>query len=133
MLKYMLDTNICIALIKGRGQALQGRFNQEVGSLCISVVTLFELQTDVEKSEQKSRNQKVLDLLLQNLSVVYLDENAAYHASQIRAALEQGGKPIGPCDTFIAGHARSLGLTVVTNNTREFDRVPGLLVEDWLS
>ena len=132
MLKYMLDTNICIALIKGRGQVLQERFNQQAGSLCISVVTLFELQTGVEKSQQKARNQHVLDLLLQNVAVIELGEGAAYHSSQIRADLEREGKPIGPCDTFIAGHARSLGLSVVTNNTKEFSRVPGLLVEDWL-
>lgn len=132
MLKYMLDTNVCIALLKGRGQGLQGVFNREVQHICISSITLFELQTGVEKSQMRGRSQALLDAFLVNMPVEALDDAAAMHAAEIRAVLEQKGTPIGPCDTLIAGHARSQGLIVVTDNEREFKRVEGLRVENWL-
>lgn len=133
MLKYMLDTNICIALMKGKAQHLQGRFNSEVLSMCVSAISVFELQTGVEKSQQQQKSQSVLNALLANLQVLEFGEKAASHAADIRGVLEGKGKGIGPCDTLIAGHARSEGLVVVTGNEREFRRVDGLRVENWLT
>lgn len=133
MLKYMLDTNICIALMKGKGQHLQGMFNSETLSMCVSTITIFELQTGVEKSQQQQRSQTVLNALIANLQVLDFGEKAASHAADIRGVLERKGQGIGPCDTLIAGHARSEGLIIVTGNEKEFRRVDGLRVENWLT
>ncbi len=133
MLKFMLDTNICIALMKGQAQHLQSKFNNEGLSMCVSSITVFELQTGVEKSQQQQKSQSVLNALLANLQVLDFGEKAAGHAADIRGVLERKGQSIGPCDTLIAGHARSEGLVIVTGNEKEFRRVDGLRVENWLN
>lgn len=131
MLKYMLDTNICIFTIKNKPQQVRDAFNRHHGQLCISSVSLMELIYGAEKSVNPERNLVVVEGFAARLEVLSYDELAASHTGQLRAELAQNGTPIGPYDQMIAGHARSRGLITVTNNRREFDRVPGLRVEDW--
>ncbi|WP_183828655.1 type II toxin-antitoxin system tRNA(fMet)-specific endonuclease VapC [Aliirhizobium cellulosilyticum] len=131
MLKYMLDTNICIFTIKNKPQQVRDAFNRHSGQLCISSVSLMELVYGAEKSASPERNLAVVEGLAARLEVMSYDELAATHTGQLRAELARNGTPIGPYDQLIAGHARSRGLIVVTNNRREFDRVAGLRVEDW--
>jgi tRNA(fMet)-specific endonuclease VapC len=131
MLKYMLDTNICIFTVKSRPPQVREAFNRHHGQICISSVTLMELIYGAEKSAHPDRNLSVVEGFAARLEVLAYDEIAASHTGQLRAELARSGTPIGPYDQLIAGHARSRGLIVVTNNRREFDRVPGLRVEDW--
>ncbi len=131
MLKYMLDTNICIFTVKNRPAHMRDVFNRHHGQMCISAVSLMELIYGAEKSASPERNLAVVEGFAARLDVLPYDEIAASHTGQLRAELAKSGTPIGPYDQMIAGHARSLGLIVVTNNRREFDRVPGLRVEDW--
>ena len=131
-MKYMLDTNICIYLIKRRPAEVVRRFlAQGPAELCISAVSYAELMHGVEKSQAPQKNRLALSLLLSPLAILPFDSRAAEEYGRIRAALERRGAPIGPMDLLIAAHARAAGLTVVTNNTREFDRVDGLTVENW--
>ena len=102
------------------------------GQLCISTVTLMELVYGAEKSSSPQRNLAVVEGFAARLEVLNYDQDAAIHTGQLRAELALLGKPIGPYDQMIAGHARSQGLILVTNNTREFERVPGLRIEDWV-
>lgn len=129
-MRYMLDTNICIYCIKQKPaqvfQRLQEHYPVEV---CISSVTYAELVHGVEKSQAVERNR--LALLLTNIDILDFDAAAAESYGAIRADLEKRGTPIGPLDMMIAGHAKSLGYTIVTNNTKEFNRVLGLNVENW--
>lgn len=131
MLKYMLDTNICIFTIKNRPQQVREAFNRHHGQLCISSVSLMELIYGAEKSANPEHNLLIVEGFAARLDVLPYDELAASHTGQLRAELARNGTPIGPYDQLIAGHARSRGLITVTNNRREFDRVPGLRVEDW--
>jgi len=131
MLKYMLDTNICIFTVKNRPQQVREAFNRHHGQFCISSVSLMELIYGAEKSAIPERNLSVVEGFAARLEVLAYDEMAASHTGQLRAELARSGTPIGPYDQLIAGHARSRGLILVTNNRREFDRVPGLRVEDW--
>ncbi|SHF85187.1 tRNA(fMet)-specific endonuclease VapC [Modicisalibacter ilicicola DSM 19980] len=131
MLKYMLDTNICIYTIKNKPPQVREAFKRHHEQLCISTVTLMELIYGAEKSSNPERNLHVVEGFAARLEVLHYDSDAAAHTGQLRAELDKAGKPIGPYDPMIAGHARSLGLVVVTNNVREFERVPGLRVEDW--
>jgi tRNA(fMet)-specific endonuclease VapC len=131
MLKYMLDTNICIFTVKNRPQHVRDAFNRHHGQLCMSSISLMELIYGAEKSAAPERNLSVVEGFAARLEVLAYDEIAAAHTGQLRAELARGGTPIGPYDQLIAGHARSRGLILVTNNRREFDRVPGLRVEDW--
>jgi len=133
MLKYMLDTNICIFTIKNRPQQVRDAFNRSHDRLCISSVCLMELIYGAEKSASPEKNLSVVQGFSARLEVLPYDELAASHTGQLRAELARSGTPIGPYDQLIAGHARSRGLIMVTNNCREFDRVPGLRVEDWTS
>lgn len=132
MLKFMLDTNICIFTIKNRPVQVREVFTRHHGQMCISSVTLMELIYGAEKSASPERNLAVVEGFAARLDVLKYDENAAAHTGQLRAELGRVGTPIGPYDQMIAGHARSLGLILVTNNRREFDRVSGLRVEDWI-
>lgn len=132
MLKYMLDTNIVIYIIKRRPLSVLETFNQRSGQLCISSITLAELHHGVEKSEQVSRNLAVLEDFTSRLEVLPYSAEAAAQYGDIRADLERKGEVIGVNDLHIAGHARSEGLVLVTNNEREFARVAGLRVENWL-
>ncbi|KQZ40869.1 tRNA(fMet)-specific endonuclease VapC [Ensifer sp. ENS07] len=131
MLKYMLDTNICIYTVKNRPQQVREAFNRHHGQLCISSVSLMELIYGAERSAMPERNLSVIEGFAARLEVLNYDQAAASHTGQLRAELARSGTPIGPYDQLIAGHARSQGLILVTNNRREFDRVPGLRVEDW--
>lgn len=131
MLKYMLDTNICIFTIKNKPQQVRDAFNRHSGQLCISSVSLMELIYGAEKSASPERNLAVVEGLAARLEVMSYDELAATHTGQLHAELARNGTPIGPYDQLIAGHARSRGLIMVTNNRREFDRVAGLRIEDW--
>lgn len=131
MLKYMLDTNICIFTIKNRPQTVREAFERQHGRLCISAITLMELIYGAEKSAIPEKNLAVIEGFSARLEVLKYDADAATHTGQLRAELAKAGTPIGPYDQMIAGHARSLGLVLVTNNLREFARVPGLRVEDW--
>lgn len=131
MLKYLLDTNTCIFTIKNKPTHVRERFNLNTSRLCISSVTLMELIYGAEKSQAPERNLAVIEGFIARLDVLNYDAAAAAHSGQIRAELSRQGLPIGPFDLMIAGHARSQGLIVVTNNTREFARVDGLRIEDW--
>lgn len=131
MLRYLLDTNICIFAIKNRPTQVRERFKQLADQLCISSVTWMELVYGAERSAKPQHNLAVVEGLAARLTVLDYDIEAANHTGQIRAELAQRGTPIGPYDQMIAGHARSRGLVVVTNNTREFARVSGLRHEDW--
>ncbi len=129
---FLLDTNICIYLIKNRPPGVLEKFKQHPPSeVAISTITLFELEYGAEKSNRKQQSQKALKKFLSPLDIVDLDQAAANEAAVIRAQLERKGTPIGSYDILIAGLARSRSMTLVTNNTKEFSRVDGLLLENW--
>lgn len=131
-MKYMLDTNICIHVMKHRPEtAIQNFLKHRPSELCISAVTYAELMHGVEKSQDVERNRVAVTLFLSAISILDFDQCAAEEYGKVRAELERKGTPIGPLDTMIAAHARAEGLTVVTNNTGEFARVEGLRTEDW--
>ncbi len=132
MLKYMLDTNIAIFVIKKRPMEILASFNRNADQMCISSITLAELIHGVEKSSMPDRNRKSVDDFVSHLEVIPYDDAAAAHYGEIRANLERKGMVIGVNDLHIAAHARSRGLIIVTNNMGEFNRVEGLRVEDWL-
>lgn len=132
MLKYLLDTNIVIYTIKNKPEQVRQRFNAHDGQMAISTITLMELLYGAEKSSDPQRNLHVVESFAARLDVLDFDSKAAQHTGQIRAELAKQGAPIGPYDQMIAGHARSQGLIVVTNNAREFDRVSGLRTENWV-
>lgn len=129
----MLDTDLCIHVLRHRPPALKARFNAEADALCISAVTLGELLLGAEKSARPVENRREVERLAARLEVLPFDEPAAAHFADIRASLERHGMTIGAYDLMIAGHARSRGLVVVTSNLREFGRIEGLRVEDWLN
>lgn len=130
---YLLDTDICIYLIKRRPPNVIGQFRQHSPKdVAISTITLFELEYGVDKSQQQQRSKDALAKFLLPLNILDFDNSAAIEAAAIRADLERKGTPIGPYDLMIAGLARSRSLTLVTNNTNEFKRVDGLEVENWV-
>lgn len=131
MLAFMLDTNVCIEVIRRRPLHLQQRFNRHAGTLCISTITLAELHYGAEKSADPTRNQQVLTEFAARLVVLPFTDLAARHHGQIRAELSRAGQLCGPYDLLIGGHARSEDLTVVTDNLREFTRMSGLRCESW--
>ena len=131
-MRYMLDTNICIYAIKHKPEQVFIRLKEhEPSEVCISSVTYAELVHGVEKSQAIDKNRVALALLLANIEIMNFDSLAAESYGKIRADLEKAGTPIGPLDMLIAGHAKSLGFTLVTNNTREFERAAGLKLENW--
>lgn len=132
MLKYMLDTNICIFTSKNKPAEVRLAFELHHDQMCISTVTLMELIHGAEKSAFSQKNLAVVEGLAARLQVLDYDSKAAEHTGQLRAELQRQGKSIGAYDFMIAGHARSMGLILITNNLREFERVPGLRVEDWV-
>ncbi len=132
MLKYMLDTNIVIYVIKRRPIEALEAFNTHAGQLCISAITLSELLHGAEKSTQPERNLRQVEDFISRLEVLPYGLKAAAHYGDIRADLERSGTPIGVNDLHIAGHARSEGLVLVTNNLREFERVKALRLENWV-
>lgn len=133
MLNYMLDTNICVYLLKGAPIYLLEKFDQNADGLCISTITLGELHYGAENSQRRAANLEGLAQLVDRLSVLPFDESAAAHYGQLRTELRRAGRPAGPLDMLIGAHARSEGLIVVTNNEREFVRMPGLRVENWVA
>ena len=132
-MRYMLDTNICIYAIKHKPEQVFMHLQEhDPIDICISSITYAELVHGVEKSKSIEKNRVALALLLANIEIMNFDSLAAEHYGKIRSDLEKAGIPIGPLDMMIAGHAKSLGYTVVTNNTKEFERVKGLKLENWV-
>lgn len=131
MLRYLLDTNIAIFVIRQRPPQAAAVFKQHAGRMALSAITLAELMHGAEKSSRPAANLAVVEDFCSRLEVLPYGPKAAQHYGQIRAALEIAGTPICVNDLHIAAHARSEGLVVVTNNRREFDRVAALQVEDW--
>ena len=131
-MRYMLDTNICIYAIKHKPEQVFMRLQEhDPTEICISSVTYAELVHGVEKSKAVEKNRVALALLLANIEIMSFDSLAAEGYGKVRADLEKMGTPIGPLDMMIAGHAKALGYTIVTNNVKEFDRVKGLSLENW--
>jgi tRNA(fMet)-specific endonuclease VapC len=132
-MRYMLDTNICIAIIKGKPPKALRRFDRlSAGDVGISVITLAELCYGIAKSRNIDKNRQALEEFLLPLEVADFDESAASAYGTLWADLENAGRPIGPLDTQIGAHALSLGSVLVTNNVAEFRRIKGLEVENWL-
>ena len=131
MLRVLLDTNIVIFVIRQRPPQALAAFNLHAGRMAISAITLAELLHGAEKSSRPAENLTVVEDFCSRLEVLPYGSKAAMHYGQIRAALERQGTPIGVNDLHIAAQARSEGLVLVTNNRREFDRVPALQVEGW--
>jgi len=132
MLKYLLDTNIVIYVIKRRPIEVLGAFNANANRMAISVVTLAELLHGAEKSSQPASNLSVVEDFCSRLQVLPYTPKAGQHYGSIRASLEAIGQPIGVNDLHIAAHARSEGLILVTNNIKEFAKVPALQIENWV-
>lgn len=132
MLQYMLDTNICLYVMKNYPPKLRERFNRLAEQLCISSITLGELYDGAEKSARRLENLQAVEHFSARLEVLPFSPKAALHYGQMRAAVERRGRPVGPHDMLIGAHARAEGLIVVTNNAREFRRLPGLRVENWV-
>jgi tRNA(fMet)-specific endonuclease VapC len=132
-LRYLLDTNLCIRVLRDRPAGVRERFNVEAAGLCTSTIVLAELLYGAAKSARPVENRAEVERFVARLTLLPFDEDAAAHAGDIRAALDRAGTPIGGYDLLIAGHARSQGLIVVTGNLGEFTRVEGLRCEDWLA
>lgn len=131
-MKLLLDTNICIYIIKQQPASVLKHFLEyQIGDIGISSITLSELQYGVAKSQHQDKNSKALEQFITPLEVVPFDDAAAQAYGSIRATLERASTPIGAMDMLIAAHAVALGIPLVTNNTREFERVAGLEVVDW--
>jgi tRNA(fMet)-specific endonuclease VapC len=129
---YMFDTDICSYLMKGKSPALLRKLQRvPISSVCMSAITKSELMFGIAISPRQQKEREAFDYLLQHVVVLDYPEGAASDYGEIRAALKSRGQLIGPNDTLIAAHARYLDMTLVTNNTREFGRVPGLKVENW--
>ena len=132
MLRYLLDTNIVIYVLKRRPIEVLSVFNQNASRMAISAITLSELYHGAEKSSKVSENLATIEDFCSRLDVLPYGSKAAQHYGAIRAGLEKLGQPIGVNDLHIAAHARSEGLVMVTNNVGEFARVPALEVENWV-
>jgi len=133
-MKWMLDTDSCIAIIKGRPASVLKRLRgKSVGQVGISSITLGELAFGAAKSVRREEANAALAEFLLALEIASFDSDAAASYGQVRAALEGRGTPIGPLDTLIGAHAKALDVVLVTHNTREFRRVDALRLEDWVS
>lgn len=132
--RYLLDTNICIYIAKHNPPAARERFARHTSSeLAMSVITFGELRFGAEKSQSRERALQAIEQLSTGIEVAPLPETAGEHYGQIRAALQTQGQPIGNNDLWIAAHARAEGWVLVTNNIREFARVKGLAIENWVN
>jgi tRNA(fMet)-specific endonuclease VapC len=132
-LRYLLDTNICIYALNRRPAEVLERLRKiSPDDVALSVVTLLELRQGAEKSQDPARTHRKLDLFLRPLRILAFGEEAALHGARLRAKLETQGRPIGDLDSLIAAHALTEKLILVTNNLREFERVEGLRLENWL-
>jgi len=131
-MKFMLDTNICIYIIRQKPAKVLKHFNAyKVGDIGISAITLAELQYGVSKSQHLQKNQHALNDFVLPLEIADFNDEAAHAYGEIRSSLEKQGTPIGSLDTLIGAHALSLGVTLVTNNTKEFKRIKSLSIADW--
>jgi tRNA(fMet)-specific endonuclease VapC len=132
-MKYMLDTNMCIYIIKKHpSHVLNKLMALTMDDVCISSVTLAELMYGVQKSQHQQKNKAALEEFVSPFEIMPFDDTAATLYGDIRVYLEKKGMPIGPLDLMIASHAQSLNSILVTNNTKEFSRVPNLKIEDWV-
>jgi tRNA(fMet)-specific endonuclease VapC len=132
-MRYLLDTNICIQMIRRKPSELLSRLTAlPMGDVGLSTITAAELHVGVQKSRDPARNAEALTMFLLPLEIADFGYAAAEAYGRIRATLEAAGTPIGPLDTLIAGHAVSLNTILVTDNVTEFSRVPGLRIENWL-
>ena len=133
-MRFLLDTNICIYMIKQKPPKVLQRFNTyQIGDIGISAITVAELEFGVQKSQFPVRNQQALAQFLLPLTIVDFDRAAALAYGDLRATLEKKGTPIGSLDTLIAAHALSLQVTLITNNVKEFNRVPNLQLDNWVN
>ena len=131
-MNFLLDPNICILLIRHKTPHVLAKLTGHlITDIAISAITVAELQYGVDKSSQPTRNQQALDQFLLPLTIIPFNEQDAITYGQIRTHLETNGMPIGALDTLLAAQAVRYNLILVTNNVREFARVPGLVVEDW--
>lgn len=132
MIEFMLDTNLCVRVLRDHPPHIRERLERNADSLCISSLVLHELYVGAEMSARVAYQYQLADQFAARLVVVDFDAKAAQHAANIRVDLQRRGEMIGANDLLIAGHARSLGLKLITGNLREFTRVEGLRCEDWL-
>ena len=133
MIRYMLDSSFCIDVMRDKTETLREKFKINSSQIAISTIVLYELYFGAANNPEPDRALSNVEKFCTGVSVLDFDDNAAAHSGDIRADLRRKGQTIGGYDTLIAGHARSLGLTVVTGNLREFTRVDGLRCEDWLA
>ncbi|MEI7820932.1 MAG: PIN domain-containing protein [Verrucomicrobiota bacterium] len=131
-MKFLLDTNVCIAVMRGQASAVSRLKAKTPGDCVVSAVTAYELFTGIAKCREPERERTKVTRLLSAVQVLPFDEPAAQRAGNVRAELEAIGKVCGPYDLLLAGHALALGLTLITNNVREFSRVSGLVIENWV-
>jgi len=131
-LAYMLDTNVLIDLLRGTSMPIKERFRAAADRIAVSTISVMELEYGIERSSDPILNRKQSESLLSLVDILAFDSSAAQNAGRLRAHMSNSGLTIGPFDTLIAGHARSEGLIIITNNVREFSRVPGLEIENWL-
>ena len=132
MIKYLLDTNIVIYVMKRRPIEVLETFNQNASRMAISAITMSELHHGAEKSVRVTQNLEVIEEFASRLEILPYTEKASQHYGSIRSVLEKSGQVIGVNDLHIAAHARSEGLVLVTNYVREFERIPALAVENWV-
>ena len=132
MLRSLLDTNLCVRALRDRPREVRERIKAEHDAICISSIVRYELYVGVAQSGDVAAKRRELDDFLSAFPCLVFDDNAAFHAADIRVDLTRKGQIIGPNDLLIAGHARSLGLKLITGNLKEFSRVDGLICEDWL-
>ena len=132
MIKYLLDTNIVIYVMKRRPIEVLETFNQNASRMAISAITMSELHHGADKSARVTQNLEVIEEFASRLEILPYTEKASQHNGSIRSVLEKSGQVIGVNDLHIAAHARSEGLVLVTNNVREFERIPALAVENWV-
>jgi tRNA(fMet)-specific endonuclease VapC len=132
-MEYLLDTNICIYIIKKKPAEVFEKFkNLTLGDVGISSITLAELQYGIEKSSNSEKNREALEKFLTPIEIIDYGYDATVEYGKIRAELEKKGVPIGPLDMLIASHAKSLDVILVTNNVREFMRIADLKIENWI-
>ena len=133
MVAAMLDANLCIRVLRHRPSQIRDRFMAEASTLAVSTIVLHELFYGAERSDRPDFHHQKISAFADNLTVISFDRQAAQEAAQIKATLATQGNMIGPNDILIAGHARSLGVKLITGNLGEFTRVDGLRCEDWLA
>lgn len=130
-MRYLLDTNTCIAAMRGNSKVVARLQNVSAKECAVSTISYFELLTGVEKCRDPNAERTKVQLLLRSVAELAFDKGAAHEAAVIRAELERKGQPIGPYDLLLAGQAVAANLVLVSNNLREFARIPGLIAEDW--